>query len=1703
MPLRNFVPLSTSSADTDAAQPKKAKRSKRRTWLRVLIGIVALPFVLIALTLILLYLPPVQDLARKKAVAILEESTGTTIRLESLHLRFPLGVRLQGLFVADERGDTLIHAGTIKTSLAVSSLLRKRILLDPVVLTDVRANMEQFPDSTFNFDFIIDALAGDGPKEEKAPKDSTGGFDFAIGDVRLVRIHFTMDMEPSGMDMDLRLGELALDFDRFGTDPLEFHVDDLMLKDTRLDLRTTSGEAKPPPYPDLENPLAEIDVRFESIALENVFFTMKTIDSPDSLWIAVEQAGLNTRSMDLTQQQLALKNFELEGLVFGMVAATKPTPVDSLSTPDPLWLDKDDGFRFWTQDWDLGIEELRINGSSIALHSDSIASPALLFDPAHLVFHSIALDASDVSVNNKGIAIDLEKLFVQGGPDKTAVELALDLNATPAQLTVVDGHVRAMDNELLFRLAASPGDLSKAYRDPNSVPMEAEVTTTLRMNDLIPLLAQVGVELPSAAAVEELWDTHLFIAGSANNVDTVGLNLSGDQGSRVRVTGRTRKADRWPHSNFNIDVEELTMGAGMRQVARAFAPPDVVLPGRLSLRGNASGESGTMRTVLALDSDLGKITGFATVNDWNGTIPDRLDMAITTTNLDLGRILGDTAFAPVDLKLVANGKGLNSNTRNGSLTLIPTDLVYGGHDLSSLRLFVKAYGDSIDLNLAAQAEPVDLLLDAKGRWPAKDDSLAMDLDLIVRKLHLQEIGVTGYPLNIDGRISGRLAFLTEGFGRVALAAPGLRLSNENEEFTFEEFSLMGLLATDSTAVELDSDAFTVNYHSNMGVDSLMPRTREKLVSYFQEEGTFTPVPDRAMDLAITLPRTEWLTSIVLPDLQTIELRNFSGSYDSNSDILALNIDVPQLEYDRIILEGLTVDVNAEGNRLQGALRLQRVERDSLSLDNIGLVARSANDTLYTTLRIIDQEKEQYRIGLALGREDGVPVLHMDDEFILNFRTWTANPANQLHLAEDGLRAEAFELQSQDERIALRTGQRRNHIELTTLRITSLTELIHTGDTIPFINGVINGTVSLPFMEEGRLKADLTIKQLAVQGVEVGGLRLQATEVAQERYSVQVDLKSPGNRLTAQAEADLSGTKPEVQAEADLALGDLRFLKPFVKDYLYTVEGGLEGTLTYRQTGDDVKANGRVTFNDAGIGVIQTGSTYRLPKETLVLDDKGLLLENMTVLDSVGNKFRLDGRVHTAMDKTPELDLRLRTDRFQLVNSTIEENEMFFGNLFGNIDLRIEGTATSPVVRGAVGILDGTHLSIVLPGSKVEMIDHEGIVLFTEELYLDDTLKVNADTEMLRDSLAAQLPGVELDLRVKIDKRAVFAVVIDPTTGDQATFSGEADLVFRYSPTGELFLSGPFTVADGGYTLEFYGLVKKRFELVPGGTVVWDGDPLLGRMDIQARYRSETAPFPLVASAGGGVSEGERNRLQARLPFEVLININGAIESPTIGFGLDLDRMSRNTFPQVSNRIDQLSKASNEEELNRQVFGLLVLNAFIQDEGAGGAPSSGIATTAARNSVNSILTDQLNRLTGEVVKGMDIQLGVNTYDQAAGNEVYQRTTVDYRVSQRLLNDRVTIEAGGSLGVDERDQDVSNLSSSRAAQYAIMYDVTKDGRVRLRLYHENAFDLYDGEIFNNGVAIMYTREFEENARDRERRRQEVREQREATRKEEAEQ
>ena len=1676
-----------------AAPPPRTGRRLLRRWL---VRLVLLPVLVLAFLLILVYVPPVQQLIKGRAVSFLASKTGTRVELERLRIRFPLDVTLEGLFLADLQGDTLLYAGRLHTQAGPRDLLRGRVFLSGTVLQDVRANLRQELDSTFNFDFIVQAFAG---AQDSAPADTTSGLEIAADRLELQRVRFTLDLRPSALQMEVDLGTFMAVLNDMDLDPLRFHVDSLKLRDTRMDLRMAPSAPTPPSYPDLTNPLADLDLQFKAVGLEDVRFTMATTGIGDSLWIAVDRSMMHGREMDTRVQRIAFSSVHMDGLALGILSHESGS-VDTTSVP--AWLDQHDGFRYWTQDWDLAIDTLSLVNGSLAFHADSISAPARLLDRAHLVYNTVGISARHVVVNNERMAMRLDSLAFRGGPVDQRVTLSAHLEATPSSLAVSDGHFDALDNHFQFHATATPDDLSMTYRSPEAVPVEAEVAGDVRLADLLPLLHQLGVEVPAQAKADERWKTRLWIAGSAQDIQQAGIQLDGDQGSSIHADGRIRNAAQWPHSSYTFHVDELTLGRGLRQVMQAYTPADVPLPTRLTLRANADGTGLDARAKVDLRSDLGDLKGTAEARNWKGMVPGHLDAELTATDINSTRLTGDTALGPVSFTLVAKGERLHEPSREGTLILTPTQLTYLGNDLSHLRLKADVAGDHLRTELTSDAAAAAFTLRTEGPWPAAGDSLVLAFDLTVDRLHFQDLGLTPFELNLDGPVSGRVALQPGVRGRYVLEAPGLRVFNAERIFAFEHFILSGLLDNDSTAVELDCDAARISYHANLSADSSLALLRERLLGSFQEPYTFHPPPGRRIELNVDLPGTDRLGSLIHPALKAMEVKRVEGLYDSDRDSLALVVDIPLIDYGGVEVTGLTFDLKAAGADLQGELAVLRVMRDSLHVGDLMLQATNEPGALRTLFRLRDGSTDRYRIGVDLRREDGIPVAHLQDELVLDRNVWTARPGNALLLDPKGLRARDLAITNGTQRVELRTEHDGNHLDIAGFELANITGLVRSADSLAVMHGTLDATVLLPMKAQERIKADVVLHRFELLNVALGTIEARLEEDRADHYEGTFSLDAGANRVDAAIEADLADEDGRIVVESDIDLRDLALFEPLVRPYLFDLGGGISGDLRYEQDGKAVKVLGKTVVTDGRFGLIQTGAVYRILNDTVSFDASGLALNDLEVRDARDNRFRLDGRVNTGVDREPALDLRLRTERFQLVNSTAKENPLFYGKLFGGIDLHIGGTATVPSVKGEVGVLDSTNISVVLPGSKVEMVDHEGIVQFTSDFDAQDTLRVRSNSEMLRDSLTAQLPGIDLDLRLKLDRNARFAIVIDPTTGDAATFRGEADLLFRYNPEGDIYLQGPFTVVDGGYTVEFYGLVKKRFDLVPGGSIMWDGDPLAGRMDIQAKYRTKVAPYPLVANARGGLSESERNSLQAPLPFDVLINIREAVQAPNISFGLDMDRQVRNSYPQVNTVLDQLAKPGNQEELNRQVFGLLVLSTFIENETANSSGGSSLASTAARNSVNSILTQQLNRLTGQGIKGMDIQLGVSTYDQTESGQSYSRTTVDYKVTQRVLNDRVSIEAGGSLGYNERKQDVSAMSNTKAPQYAIAYDLTADGRLRLRVYHENAYDLYDGELVNNGAAIMLTRDYEKNARELERRREEIRKRREAEREKESE-
>jgi hypothetical protein len=175
---------------------------------------------------------------------------------------------------------------------------------------------------------------------------------------------------------------------------------------------------------------------------------------------------------------------------------------------------------------------------------------------------------------------------------------------------------------------------------------------------------------------------------------------------------------------------------------------------------------------------------------------------------------------------------------------------------------------------------------------------------------------------------------------------------------------------------------------------------------------------------------------------------------------------------------------------------------------------------------------------------------------------------------------------------------------------------------------------------------------------------------------------------------------------------------------------------------------------------------------------------------------------------------------------------------------------------------------------------------------------------------------------------------------------------------------------------------------------------------------------------------------------------------------------------VNSKLNLLKE--DPSELNKQVFALLILNRFIQQDPFTSASGSG-AESVARTSAGKFLSQQLNNLSAQYIKGVALNVDVQSYDDGTNPSGSGTTEVEVGVKKDFFNDRLSVEVGGNINVEGASQK-SNQSGDISGNVTIEYKLTPDGRYRLKGFRQNEYEGFiDGQLIETGIGIIYSWDF----------------------------
>lgn len=576
--------------------------------------------------------------------------------------------------------------------------------------------------------------------------------------------------------------------------------------------------------------------------------------------------------------------------------------------------------------------------------------------------------------------------------------------------------------------------------------------------------------------------------------------------------------------------------------------------------------------------------------------------------------------------------------------------------------------------------------------------------------------------------------------------------------------------------------------------------------------------------------------------------------------------------------------------------------------------------------------------------------------------------------------------------------------------------------------------------------------------------LQLQIQASKSNDKQLRFSAEGDKIRLNAATNLSVAQDEVSASVSIDSLDFSLIEPLTGSLFNKLQGHLNGQVAMKGKKDSPEINGSVTIRQATVNPTAVNTDFHIAEGTVAVDNNLFHLQEIPIVDVNGNKAILSGELDINDLQNPVFALQFKAHQFLLINQKEGTADNYFGKVMADIDAKINGSKNNPDIQLDVAFNNQSDFTYVMSSESAKASNQNGVVLF-----LTDTLAQSAQDSVFN-SINSSFMGMNVLTNIGVSDSLDVTLVIDPASSEKLNIVGNGDLSFAIDPSGKQTLSGQYTIEKGWYTMRLYGVIKRDFSIEKNSFLRWTGDPLDADADLTAIYTVKTSASSLLETVQGQASDASGNN--SRINVNVIMKLSGELLAPDIKFELDLDKTTTNSV--LESAINQLN--NDESELNKQVFSLLILNRFTGSNMSMANSMSYEIENTARQTLSSLLSQQLNNFSSQYLKGVDVTFDIQSYNQSVEDRESARTDFSVGVSQKLFNDRLKVTVGGNVAVQENDEQDNSSSGDLTGDFEVEYKLTKDGTYRLKAFNNTEYeDKFNSDVTQTGLSFLIRKDF----------------------------
>jgi len=1089
-------------------------------------------------------------------------------------------------------------------------------------------------------------------------------------------------------------------------------------------------------------------------------------------------------------------------------------------------------------------------------------------------------------------------------------------------------------------------------------------------------------------------------------------------------------------STNSHDIETLVPQLGNSPVLKLPTIFDHM--GNLTYEGNLQGHYYHFTANGSLETELGTVITDIDLNIRNGI---SYAGQLSTAAFDLGTLLqlpqfGNSGF---DISIEGNGfavKEINSTVTGKVDYLDFRDYRYRNIDLEGTFAEMQFAGD-----VAIDDPNLQLHFDGDVNFNPKFPEYTFTAEVGYANLypiHLyKKTPITVENASVISNFKGSTINDIQG----DIAIRDVQFLTNTDRYLVDSLTLSANGSQEHRTLHIQSDIATATLHGEIDLTSLDSYFKSVVMQYAPSmDLEVGPLGKQAFDFDLRLKNVEAVTALWAPKLLLPEGASMNGHFSTANNIANINLLVPKLSHDAIVVDRLIIDESTHSGALRLFLTADRISiSDSLYINNVNLSHTLANDSLYTNLKLADVtagNQLDFNGLVSFEKDRPIKMRVLPSTLVLNHEFWQLDEKALFYLDNGKLEVQGLNI-SNNRQVARLEGLISNSADdKALLTFQNFNLAAFNSATSPSgveLSGVLNGHMEVSsVLKNPYLLADITASDVYVNRTEIGDMLLQA-DFDRVRELVNVKLETTRGETTtlmATGTYDATAETDQLAIDASLHETELILFQPFLTKLVSNISGTVSADINIAGSMSEPRINGTCYLHNAGFTVNYLRTPYRI-NDQVSLSNSTLVLKNLTVTDPKNNKAIANGTVDMRNPLIPNIQVDIDATNFLVLNTTFRDNPLYYGTAYGTGKFVFNGPTDGMNIAIQARTEENTHFYIPLNAT--------GTVSDNDFIHF-----VNHDTLNTQHPQSRLLSGLSMNMDLQITPAAETSLYTDL---GELSGRGEGLLSLRVSSLGDFEMFGDYTFNSGKFTFTAQDFINKIFDINQGGSIRWTGQPSDATINLAAVYGQRTSLSPLYNAAG-------REPVEQRVLAHAVMNLSGNLMRPDITFALN--------FPNDPYVKDELqSYLSDANNVNQQALSLIVRRSFVPGSAADFSRELNntllsAGTELAFNQLNNLISQSLN------LKFVDLNI---------------RSLNDASASVRLFNDRLIFTGGVT---DRRNLNDLNVFSDRVVTDAeLLYLIRKDGRLVLRgsnrLNSRNFLPLTINENYVSALGLVYRQEF----------------------------